>query len=201
MLYQCLILPQSAPHYIMWQTYWQLARFHNRSPNTWLVLAYLPSPKRNQTAPDIRPIAVGEVLRRLVGKCLCLLSRQKAANFFQPFQNGVACPGGAEKIIHKVRQCVDNHWSDGNFALLKVDMTNAFNLVSRQTFLEECSKHFPKLLPWSSWCYGRHPSLWHLMGILSSEVGVQQGDPLGPLLFSVALQKLISFIHNALICG
>ena len=42
-------------------------------------------------APDIRSIAVGEVLRRLVGKCLCLLSCKKAANFFQ---YGVACPGG-----------------------------------------------------------------------------------------------------------
>ena len=93
-------------------------------------------------APDIHPIAVNEVLRRLVGKCQCLLSREKAANFFQPFQYGVACLGGAEKIIHKVRQCVDNHWLDSNFALLKVDMTNTFNLVSRQTFLEECSKHF-----------------------------------------------------------
>ena len=71
------------------------------------------------SAPDIRPIAVGKVLRRLVGKCLCLLSHEKQANFFQPFQYGVACPGGAEKMIHKVRQCVDNHWSDGNFACLK----------------------------------------------------------------------------------
>ena len=53
-------------------------------------------------APDIRPIAVSEVLRRLVGKCLCLLSREKAADFFQPFQYGVVRPGGAEKNIHKV---------------------------------------------------------------------------------------------------
>ena len=152
------------------------------------------------SAPDIRPIAVGEVLGRLVGKCLCLLSHEKAANFFQPFQYGVTCPGGAEKMIHKLRHCVDNHWSDGNFVLLKVDMTNAFNLVSRQTFLEECSKHFSELLSWSSWCYGRHPSLWHVLGILSSEVGVQQGDPLGPLLFSAALQKLILSIHNDKSC-
>ena len=56
--------------------------------------------------PYIHPIVVGEVL---VGKCLCLLSHNKAANFFQPFQYGVACPGGAEKIIRKVRQCVDEH--------------------------------------------------------------------------------------------
>ena len=86
-------------------------------------------------APDIHPIAMAEVLCRLVGQSLCLLSREKAANVFQNFQNGIACSGGVEKIIHKVRQCVDNHWSDGNFALLKVDMTNAFNSSGLQADL------------------------------------------------------------------
>ena len=40
-------------------------------------------------APDIRPIAVGETLRRLVGKCMCALLKEKAADFFQPTQFGV----------------------------------------------------------------------------------------------------------------
>ena len=31
---------------------------------------------------DIRPIAVGEALRRLIGKCLCALVRSKASEFF-----------------------------------------------------------------------------------------------------------------------
>ena len=31
-------------------------------------------------------------------------------------------------------------------------------------------------------CYGQHPILWHAMGSINSETGVQQGDPLGPLL-------------------
>ena len=34
--------------------------------------------------------------------------------------------------------------------------------------------------------------LWHPLGRISSESGVQQGDPLGPLLFALVLQKLVS---------
>ena len=32
------------------------------------------------------------------------------------------------------------------------------------------------------------------MGVISSEAGVQQGDPLGPLLFCLVLQKVVSAI-------
>eukprot|EP00731_Ephydatia_muelleri_P007357 Em0003g1605a len=73
-------------------------------------------------------------------------------------------------------------------------MSNAFNCVSRQALLEECAVHFPELLPWVGWCYGSQPTLWHPLGQLSSEVGVQQGDPLGPLLFSLVLHKVVSYI-------
>ena len=71
-------------------------------------------------------------------------------------------------------------------------MRNAFNIVSRQAVLDECATFFPELLPWVSWCYGTHPLLWHSLGQISSESGVQQGDPLGPLLFALVLQKLVS---------
>eukprot|EP00731_Ephydatia_muelleri_P028343 Em0019g1216a len=101
---------------------------------------------------------------------------------------------GAEKVIHGVRSCIKEHWIDDNFTFCKVDMSNAFNCVSRQALLEECAVHFPELLPWVGWCYGSQPTLWHPLGQLSSEVGVQQGDPLGPLLFSLVLHKVVSYI-------
>ena len=130
---------------------------------------------------DIRPIAVGEALRRLTGKGLCVMVKIKATDLFHHFQYGVACPFGAEKIAHGLRAFIDEHWGDDDFAVLKIDM---INVVSRQSLLSECAKHFPELLPWASRCYSQQPFLWHPLGRLRSKSGVQQGDPLGPLFFS-----------------
>ena len=37
---------------------------------------------------------------------------------------------------------------DEDFVCFKGDMKNAFNLVSRQSILEECATFYPELLPW-----------------------------------------------------
>ena len=65
--------------------------------------------------------------------------------------------------------------------------------MSRQAILDECAVHFPELLPWTAWCYDQHPILKHAMGFMT---GVQQGDPLGPLLFCLVLQKVVSAIST-----
>ena len=140
---------------------------------------------KDGSLPDIRPIAVGESLRRLTGKCICALVKNKASDLFQPLQLGVSYSSGSEKIVHGLRMSIEKHWMDEDFMVFKIDMRNAFNLVSRQAVLDECAFFFPELLPWVTWCYGTHPLLWHQLGHLSSETGVQQGDPLGPLLFSL----------------
>ena len=97
-------------------------------------------------------------------------------------------------MVHGLRCCVEEHWTDGDFVVLKIDLHNAFNLVSRQAILDECAVCFPELLPWAAWCYGQHPILWHAMGSINSETGVQQGDPLGPLFFCLVLQTVVSAI-------
>eukprot|EP00731_Ephydatia_muelleri_P034230 Em0051g22a len=151
--------------------------------------------KNEEGSPlDLRPIVVGETLRRLTGKCLCIISRAKASEFFDPFQLGVAYPAGAEKLVHGFRRCISEHWGNREFVACKVDLKNAFNEVLQQALLEECATHFPELFRWVYWCYGQHPTLWHPMGTLGSEQGVHQGDPLGPLLFSLVLQKLVRAI-------
>ena len=51
-------------------------------------------------------------------------------------------------------------------AVLKIDLHNAFNQISRQAVLDACGLHFPELLPLSSWCYSQHPALWHPLGTI-----------------------------------
>ena len=151
---------------------------------------------KDGSPPDIRPKAVGESLRRLTGKCSSLV-KNKASDLFQPLQLGVACSSGSEKIVHGLRKNIEEHWMKEDFVVFKIDMRNAFHLVSRQAVLDECATFFPELLPWVTWCYGTYPLLWHQLGHLSSETGVQQGDPFGPLLFSLVFQRLISSIDHA----
>ena len=76
-------------------------------------------------ALNIRPIAVGEVLRRLTGKCLCAVIKQRVIDFFEPIQFGVACPMGSEKVIRGIRACVEKFWNDRDFSVMKVDFKNA----------------------------------------------------------------------------
>ena len=149
---------------------------------------------KDGSPPDIRPIVVGETLRRLTGKCLCSLVKDKVFSLFEPHQFGVACSHGTEKVVHGLRKCIEKHWGDEDFDVLKADMRNTFNLISRQALLSECSTFSPELLPWASWCYGSHPYLWHPIGHLTSEADVQQGDPLGPLFFALVLHKFIATI-------
>ena len=70
---------------------------------------------KDGSPPDIRPIAVGETLRRLTGKCLCSLVKDKVSSFFEPHQFGVVCSYGTEKVVHGLRKCIEEHWGDEDF--------------------------------------------------------------------------------------
>lgn len=49
---------------------------------------------------------------------------------------------------------------------------------------------FPDLYHWVNYCYGKHSAvLWVGNRRFRSVTGVQQGGPLGPLLFAIALQE------------
>ena len=76
--------------------------------------------------------------------------------------------------------------------ILQVDFTNAFNLVSRSAMFDVIASDFPSLLNVVEYLYGTQGFLrvGYDSEFLASCVGVQQGCPLAPFLFSCILKKI-----------
>ena len=65
-----------------------------------------------------RPIAVGEVLRRLVSKCLSFHSRAATNSLLIPLQLGVGVRGGCEAIVHAVSRLTTSLPNDRCWTLM-----------------------------------------------------------------------------------
>ena len=145
----------------------------------------------------LRPIAVGEVLRRLVSKSLSTVLRQEAIQVLSPHQLGVGVKSGCEAIVHSVSRVLEDSNSDPNDCwTLLIDFSNAFNSIDRSSMFQEIRARIPSLSSWLECCYGGRPHLHLEDKCISSCSGVQQGDPLGPLGFAVALQPIVDMINS-----
>ncbi|XP_026409911.1 uncharacterized protein LOC113305503 [Papaver somniferum] len=118
------------------------------------------------------------------------------ASYLQDFQFGVGVSGGAEAILHAVNRYFNKHHMDASLTMLTVDFTNAFNLVDRTTMLLEVCKLCPSISPWVEYLYGQPARLYVGDYYIYPSTGVQQGDPLGPLLFALELHRLIENINE-----
>ena len=145
---------------------------------------------------DMRPIAIGEVFRRITAKVICSEKQTEFHSFFCSIQHGVTTKGGVELIVHQAQALIEQH---PDWVILKSDIKNAFNSISRQHMLHQVCNHFPDVYPHTFNMYGHVSSLVYTKGhstvILQSQEGVHQGDPLGPSLFSITIQPLLSKVQ------
>lgn len=148
----------------------------------------------------VRPIAVGECLRRLVGKIAMRSTNVKEGiDAMVPRQLGVAVEGACETTAMALQHWVHAHKSETDWGVLQVDLANAFNSVDRAVLLEQVAARVPTLSSWAQYCYKGHSHLYLGGFPLSSQQGVQQGDPLGPLLFSLAWHKVVEALPRSLV--
>ena len=143
----------------------------------------------------LRPIAVGNLMRRLVGKCCVARLQERAAGILSPHQVGVGVRGGAEGIVHATRKILKEN---PTLWCLQADFINAFNLVDRDAAFSQVLEKFPEILSWVTTCYGQASHLLFGSELLSSERGFHQGDPLASLLFCLVLQPLLKLIKERL---
>ena len=107
-----------------------------------------------------------------------------------PRQFGFGVTGGTEAAVHACRRYVEN--MPQGHVFVKIDFTNAFNTLRRDVVLEAVESYLPELLPYASASYSGDSDLQFGDFSLQSQEGAQQGDPLGPLYFCLAVHDLLS---------
>ena len=169
----------------------------------WIAGAPLTAQRKEDAG--VRPIAVGETVRRLISSMLLSRNSKQAQRLLCPLQVGVATSDVCESIVHATRELAHRYGHDNRLGLLQLDLANAFNRISRAAFRAEVRQHIPGLHAWTQYFYGHNtnPELWIVDGAhqrdhyrLKSVCGVQQGDPLGPLLFTQALRPILQQVHD-----
>jgi len=145
----------------------------------------------------VRPIACGETLRRLVAKAhVTSTAVRDAIVWMQPLQVGVGTSRATETVAMGLQELVSlrNDANDKGWAILQVDMKNAFNGMSRTAVRHEIENHAPSVTEWFQNCYKKESRLF-CRGVrhkwFHSFGGLQQGDPLGPFLFALTLHPVV----------
>ena len=141
-----------------------------------------------------RPVACGDVLRRVIGAVFCRRYGRKLADYFQPWgQYGVAVSGGVEIVAVAFTAALG--FEEG-CTILSYDGANAFNSIYHHRFLPALAEIVPSVVPYASNMYAREPPklLFALDGggleVVESARRVQQGCNLGPLCYSAGSLKI-----------
>jgi len=139
-----------------------------------------------KTDGGIRPIACGELIYRLITKTL--LRKAFKPDFLEKYQLGVSSKGGVEPIVRTIERALAGTLDQRYTHLTSVDATNAFNAMYRKVIATATKRFAPALYRPAKWAYNDKSDLVvSTHAVLESSQGVRQGDPLGPLLFSLGL--------------
>ncbi|PGH37981.1 MAG: hypothetical protein CRN43_17955, partial [Candidatus Nephrothrix sp. EaCA] len=142
----------------------------------------------------LRPIVIGFVWRRLAAKCANGYALCRLGTFFVPLQVGIGTPAGGEAAVHAARNFVAT--MPENHVFVKLDFANAFNTLRRDVMLRAVHDTIPELYAFVYQAYSEESILQFGRFVVRSQMGPQQGDPLGPMLFCLPLQPTLRSLKS-----
>ena len=143
--------------------------------------------------PGVRPIGVGEVVRRIVGKAVLSVIGVEIQQSAGSFQLCAGQPSGCEAAIHALRHIFDDVTTQ---ATLLVDASNAFNNLNRQLALVNISTLCPAFSRILINTYRNDAKLFVGGETILSQEGTTQGDPLAMAMYALALVPMITRLSN-----
>ena len=139
---------------------------------------------------DIRPIGIGETLRRIVGKAVTRILKPEIQKSCGNLQVCAGIEGGCEAAIHSMREMFED---DENEAALLIDATNAFNAANRCATLHNISILCPAFYTYLCNTYRKVIRLfipaWGKE--IGSFEGTTQGDPAAMPMYALSVVPLI----------
>ena len=111
--------------------------------------------------PGLRPIGVGEVLRRIAGKVVMMLCKTDVTKAAGSLQVSAGQEAGAEAAVHAMRDIFSDINTD---AVLLIDAENAFNSLSRKVMLHNIKFICPVIATYIFNCYFK-PSRLFIFGV------------------------------------
>ena len=143
--------------------------------------------------PGVRPIGVGEVVRRIIAKAVLSIIGPDIQRAAGPLQLCAGQTCGVEAAIHSMRSIFDDEKSEG---FLLVDARNAFNSLNRAVALQNIQYTCPAFSTILINTY-RFPAPLYVDGdVIYYNEGTTQGDPLAMPFYALSTIPLIRRLPN-----
>lgn len=143
-----------------------------------------------------RPIAMGEIMRKLLPKRMMGACSPQIRERLMPNQIGAAIQSSADAVMQCAGLLIKQLGHRGDLLMLKADLRNALSMLDRNVMLEEARDDFPGMSHWARSFCNQQPILFHGERRIASACGAQQGDPIASLLFCLGLHRIATTMRE-----
>ena len=139
--------------------------------------------------PGLRPIGIGEILRRITGKIIVSVVKKEVISSTVSFQVCAGQEAGSEASIHAMEKIFKEESTE---AVLLVDAANVFNSINRKVFLHNISIVCPTISTFVTDGCTTPARLFVIGGTeIRSNEGTTQSDPVARAIHTIGITPLV----------